>query len=156
LREGIGLAFVNDEAVRRGAGLPRVEVLDRSHLGKRQVDVGVVEYQYRRVSAQLHGEPLHMASRLLGQQLADGDGAGEGYFSYGLGLDEMTGNVHWIAVQQIQHARGQTGVDESANELGGRRRRFFGGFRDDRATGGQGGSELARQLIDGKVPWRKQ
>ena len=70
--------------------------------------------------------------------------------------NEVFGNLRGDAVDQIDHARGQPGVDEGAHQLGDRAGRVLRPLDHDRAAGRYRAGNLAHRLIDREIPRRER
>ncbi len=76
-REVLRDALVDDESVGGGAGLADVAELRRERPFHGLVQVGVVEYDERRVAAEFHRHTQHVAGGLGDKRAADLGGTGE-------------------------------------------------------------------------------
>ena len=144
---------MHQKAGGRNAHLARVAELGRTGRLHRQGNVGVFGHDHRRMTAQLHGDALHVLASQCGQLLAHRRGAGEGDFADdGVG-DQVVGDLSRCAVDQTQHTLRNACIGKGTDEGSGCGGCFFGGFDDHGATRRQGGSHFANHLVDGEVPW---
>ena len=82
-------------------------------------------------------DPLHVLPGECGELLADRRRPGEGDLADGGVRDEVAGDLGRVAVDQREHARGQAGVLEGADERGRGGRGLLGRLDDHRAARGQ-------------------
>ena len=119
------------------------------------VDVGILEHDRRRMAAELHRRALHVQAGERRELLADGGRAGEGDLADDRMRDQILGDLRRHAVDQIDHAGRHAGIDEGADQLRRRSRRFLRRLDDDRAAGGERGRDLAHRLVDREIPRRE-
>ena len=82
------------------------------------------------MTAQLHGDALHVLAGQRGQLLAHGRRAGEGDLADdGVG-DQVIGDLSRCAVDQTQHTLRNACIGKGADKGGGCGRCFFRGFDD--------------------------
>jgi len=59
------------------------------------------------------------------------------------------------AVDQVQRAVGQAGIDEGTHQFGRRGRRLFRPLDDNRAAGGKSSRQFAHRLVEREIPRRE-
>src|SRR5512136_155541 len=95
------------------------------------------------MTTKLHGGFLHPFCSETSEMLTDRNRTGEGNLLYGLGWNQMFGNIGRHAEYEIEHARRQAGVSKTFCQLNATARCFFRGLDDKRATGGKCAGDLA-------------
>ncbi|MNS88198.1 hypothetical protein D3C72_1221640 [compost metagenome] len=147
--------FLDVEARRRYAHLAGVAQLEaRQHLGRR-LDIGIVEYQHRRVAAQLHGHALHMRAGQRRQLLAHRHRAGERDLAHDRRFDQVGRYFAGHAPDDIQHPRRQAGIMEQPGQRHHRAGRVLRALQDQRAARAHRGNDLADRLVEREVPRRE-
>lgn len=66
------MLFLNEKASGRNAYLPGIAVLVHRHDLCRDVEIGIIKDDDRRVTAKFHGGAFHMQTSERGQALTDG------------------------------------------------------------------------------------
>jgi len=144
----------HDEAGRRGAGLPVVDV-GRAHRGvDGGVEIGVRAQHERRLPAELEGDALDRLRRKLGDADAGRGGAGEAdQVDVGVLHEDLT-RLGAPAGDDVEHARRQSQlVDHVGHRV--RRQRCHAARLDHRgAAGRHGRCHLGGQLVERVVPRR--
>ncbi len=152
--EGLVHAVLHVDAVDAHAGLPGVAVLGLHRALDRLVEVGVVEDDERRVTAQLQGHLLD-AGRALGHQLgAHFGGAGEGDLAYRRVAREFVTDITGRAGDHAEHAPGNPGTLGQRGQRQCGKRCLRSRLEHHGATGRQRRAGLAGDHRRGEVPRR--
>ena len=115
--EAIIQFFLHQEARGADADLAGIAELGKSKRLGRQIKIGIVEDNGRRMAAQFHRHALHVLARQCGKLLADGGGAREGDFANDRMRDQIGRNFCRHAIDQIGHTRRQPGINEGADQF---------------------------------------
>ena len=137
-RAGVAaLALVEEDAVRRARD--------------RNVHVGILVEHLRALATQLERDLLEIARRRLHDQPADLGRAREGEL-----VDAVVGRERRPRVPEpghdVDHARGQPGLQHQLTESQRRERRLLGGLEHDRHAGRQRRAELPGRHQQREVP----
>jgi hypothetical protein len=149
----VALETLGDEdAVDGDADLAHVRVAASHRRRHDRVEIGVVEHDERRLSAQLEREPLDVASGQPHHAATGGRGAGDGDLAADRVGDELVADLAAGADDEVERPRWQSRVGEAANDVGGRQRRATGRLRDDGAACGERRRDFPAEQVDRVVP----
>ena len=149
---------VEQEPVRRDAGLPHEAELREHRLVDRAVEVGVGKDEKRRVSAEFERGSQQARGALRGEDASDFRRAREGQLAGGRGIDERTRDRGRVADDHAERSGWRADfprdalVDARECERG--ERRFLRRLHGLRATRSKRGRKLARDHRKRKVPRR--
>ena len=149
--------LVGIEAIGRGAGLAAVAHLRDHRALDRRVDVGIVEYQERRVATQFHGAVDDAVGRRPQQGSPDLGGAGEGQLAHQRVMQNRVNHLARAARRHDVHdARRNARLGEDFRHEQRRQGRIRRRFEDHRAAGRDGRRDLARGHGGRIVPRRNE
>ena len=103
-------AALHINAVGAHAGLACVAEFAGNRAGDGGFKIGIVEHDKRCITAQLHRGFFDAGSALRLQLAADGGGAGEAEFFYGIAFGEHTADFARRAGDHVEHARRNAGA----------------------------------------------
>src|ERR1700734_4286487 len=147
--------FRHDQARSRDAGLTVVQVTGGDSHGNGSGEIGVVQNDVRRLSAEFQRQALHRVQGVLRDQFSDLRRTGErdllnvGTFRQ-LRPDDLTEAGH-----EIDNARRQTGFMKSVHQHFRLHRAHLAGLDDNSASGSDGRSHLDRDRTGARIPRRK-
>ncbi len=147
--------FAFDEESRAGtATLALIEEEGEESAFDGGVDVGVGEDDVGGLAAELEGDALQVGSGGgLHDDFADFGGAGEGDLVDIHVLGDGGAGGFAVAGDDVEDAFGETGFEGEFTDAESGEGGLLGGFEDDGAAGGEGGSEFPGLHEDGEVPW---
>ena len=102
-------ARLDQDAVGADAGLPAIAEFGGDCPFDRQIDIGIVEHDERRIAAQLEAEPLDAVRRPLHKQRADAGGSGERDFAHGLVGHQLLADLPRHACDDVNDTRRDAG-----------------------------------------------
>src|SRR5690606_21081926 len=145
-------AVGHQQAGRGVAGLAAVVRAGHDAVGNHLLEVDVVEQDIGRLAAQLQGHALDGLGAVLHDLAAGTGGTGKGHH-----VDIRVrghGRTHGgaITIDQVEYPGRYAGFIQHFGQQQGRQRCHFGRLQHHGATGGQGRSNLAGQLVDRPVP----
>ena len=117
--------------------------------------VQVGQKNLRAFAARFQGYPLHVGLPGIGQQqLAHGGGAGERQLDHIWVQCQCPPGLRPQAIDQVEHARRATGIDEQLGQPGTRQRRLLGRFEHHAVAGRQNRRQLPHRHQQWVVPGR--
>ena len=144
--------FLHEEPATRGAALATVEVDGVKGAGDGRLQVRVGEDDVGALAAELERGALQGIGRGLLDDLGGVDMAGEGDL-VDVGVDDHGGAGGLAkAVDEINHAGREAGLDRQPADAQGGQRRLLGGLHHDGVPAGEGGAPLPGQHQEGEVP----
>ncbi len=152
----IGDGLVHQQARGGRADLTGIEVDARHHPVGGFLDVGIIEHDDRRLAAKLQGDTARAAGRSLHDLLADHIAAGEGNLVDARMTGQRRADGLAIAVQQIEHARRQSGFQRDLGHHLLRQRRHFRRLDHQGAARGERRRDLPDTGDQREVPRRDQ
>ena len=144
--------LLDEEPAAGGAALAAVEVDRVEGAGDGVVHVGVGEDDVGALAAELEGRPLERLGRLALDDLGGIDVAGEGdLVDVGMGDQGRAGGLA-EAVDQVDHARRETGLDGELADAERGQRGLLGGLHDHGVAAGEGRAPLPGEHQEREVP----
>src|SRR5690606_26474943 len=116
-------------------------------------EVGIVANDDWRMAAKLHHRRLGIASGTRCDQAADTCRTGKYHLARNGTVDQTACHQFRIAVQEVDHAFGETCSVKGADDIGNSRWRLAGRAQDDRASDCKRRGQLARGKGSREVPW---
>ena len=138
--------LLHQDALHRGAALPRVAEAPLRGKGDRPVHVRVLQHDERRVAAQFKAGLLVAGGP--GNVLADGHRAGEGHHLDPFVGDHRGDHLVQVAGKGGEHPAGQAGLVKQFGEAEGGQRRLLGGLEQHRRPRGNGRGDLVGHLVE--------
>ncbi len=155
-KEAIRHTVLYEEAGGSDADLTGIaELGKRGHLD-RFFDIGIVKDHHWRMTTEFHRGALHVLAGKGCQMFADRRGAGEGNLADDRMRDQIFRNLGWHAVNETDDTCRHARIHKRSDQFRRRCRCFFRDLDDDGAARGKGSRQLADDLVDREVPWRKR
>ena len=148
--------FVHENPVGTHTGLATTTEFVGDQVVGGSVQVGVVEYDERCITAQLQRQFFHLLRRIENQPAAHFGGTGKAEHRHIFVLAQHLADHAGLAHDQIDHAIRQPELVHHADEGHHRQRRFTGRLDHRRAAGRQGSRELFGNHANGKIPGHDQ
>ncbi len=144
---------MQDDAVRRDAGLARVAELAGDRLADREIDIRVIEHDEWAVATQLHRRIDNARGGLSHQLRANTRRTGEADLAEAVIVHDPRRHVTGLArVDEIHDAGGEARVDEHLHEERLRQRGVARRLHDDGAAGAECRARLACRHEEREVP----